>query len=267
MAIESVRPPAVAGQFYEASAPALRRQVESCLGAAPPAPAQRPLEALIAPHAGYVYSGPVAGSVFRLLREHSETIRRVVVAGPAHRMALAGLALPADDGFSTPLGTVRVDRAAVAELSALPQVTVSRAAHAAEHALEVELPFLQTVLSEFTLVPLVIGHAAAEEVAEVFERLWGGPGTLLVVSSDLSHYLPYAQAQRRDRRTAERILAFDGTLSPSDACGCAPINGLLVAAARRGLAGEVVDLRNSGDTAGDRDRVVGYAGVAFRRAA
>lgn len=265
MATESVRPPAVAGLFYEATAPALRRDVEACLGTAASVDAL-PLKALIAPHAGYVYSGPIAGSVYRLLVRQRTTIRRVVLLGPAHRVAIAGLALPGDDYLATPLGPVRVDREAAAEISPLPQVTVDREAHAGEHSLEVELPFLQVVLDEFTLVPLVVGRAGPEAVAEVLESLWGGEETLLVVSSDLSHYLLYDEARSRDRRTADRILALDGTLSPHDACGCGPINGLLMAAARRGLTAELVDLRNSGDTAGDRGRVVGYAAIAFRQA-
>lgn len=271
MATESVRPPAFAGLFYEASATALRRDVEACLAPAASETSQaseasevgRPLKALIAPHAGYVYSGPVAGSVYRLLAAQRATIRRIVLLGPAHRVAIAGLALPGDDYLATPLGTVRVDKAAVAEISSLPQVTVSREAHAGEHSLEVELPFLQVALDDFSVVPLVVGRAGAEAVAEVLERLWGGEETLLVVSSDLSHYLSYDEARRRDRHTADRILALDATLSPHDACGCEPINGLLTAAARRGLTADLVDLRNSGDTAGDRDRVVGYAAVAF----
>ena len=178
MATASVRPPAVAGLFYEAAAPALRRDVESCLGPMPEK-GGRPLEAVIAPHAGYVYSGPVAGSIFRLLAPQRRSIRRVVLLGPAHRVPVAGLALPADDLFATPLGNVSIDRAAMAEISTLPQVTVSRAAHAGEHSLEVELPFLQIVLEEFSLVPLVVGRAGPEAVAEVLARLGGGAETLV----------------------------------------------------------------------------------------
>ena len=183
--------------------------------------------------------------------------------GPVHRVPVRGLALPGSDRFATPLGEIAIDPSAVAAISGLPQVTVSPRAHAQEHALEVQLPFLQAALDDFTLVPLAVGSATAEEVAEVLEALWGGPETLLVVSSDLSHYLSYAEAQATDRDTVERILRLAGPLTHEQACGGTPINGLLLAAARHRLRPRLLALCNSGDTAGDKERVVGYAAVGF----
>jgi hypothetical protein len=193
-------------------------------------------------------------------------IRRVVLAGPAHRVYVHGIAVPATAGFQTPLGPVRLDLDAVARLRELPFVEASDRAHALEHSLEVHLPFLQSVLGDFALVPLVVGDASPGEMARVLDLLWGGDETLIVVSSDLSHYLPYDAARARDGDTARAILGLDPTLVPEEACGAAPINGLLALARRKGLTPELVDLRNSGDTAGSRDRVVGYGAFAFHEA-
>ncbi len=222
------------------------------------------LRALIAPHAGYVYSGPIAGSSFRQLAPAGPPVERVVLLGPSHRLLFDGLALPDADAFSTPLGNVPVDPELRERIEDLPQVTVSTQAHAQEHSLEVELPFLQEVLGDgFGLLPLVVGSASAESVAEVIDRVWTEPRTLLVISSDLSHFLTYDEAATTDAQTAERILALDGRITGERACGAIPINGLLVAARRRGLSGRLLDLRNSGDTAGDRQRVVGYGAFEF----
>jgi MEMO1 family protein len=220
-------------------------------------------KAIIVPHAGYIYSGPIAGAAFARLAVARATIRRVVLFGPTHRVPVRGLALPSARAFATPLGAVPVDRGAADLALTLPQVTTSDGAHALEHALEVQLPFLQTVLASFAIVPFAVGDASAAEVSEVIDLLWGGPETLFVVSSDLSHYHPYADARRQDRATGEAILALSAVLDHDDACGATPINGLLVAARRRGLQPELLDLRNSGDTAGDKKRVVGYAAFAF----
>ena len=190
-------------------------------------------------------------------------IRRVVLLGPAHRVAVRGLMAPLAAAFDTPLGRVALDRKAISTLDGLPQVAAGDRAHAEEHALEVQLPFLQRVLGAFRLVPLVVGQAAPDEVAEVLERLWGGDETLVVVSSDLSHHLPYAEARRRDEATLARVLALDPALGHDEACGAAPLAGALLAARRHGLAPRLLDLRSSGDTAGDRQCVVGYAAVAF----
>ena len=261
--MHGIRRPAVAGSFYPARPAALRAAVEGYLrdagGAEGPAP-----KAVIAPHAGYVYSGPVAASVYARLAPLRGQIERVVLLGPAHRVRLRGLALPAAEAFETPLGRVEVDRAARALLRGLAQVVESEAAHAEEHSLEVHLPFLQATLGRFHLVPLVVGDASPDEVAEVLGRLWGGPETLIVVSSDLSHYLDYASARAVDARTTGAIEALaPEALEFEQACGCIPVQGLLQVARAKGLQVETLDVRSSGDTAGPRDRVVGYGAYAF----
>jgi len=265
--MDAIRPPAVAGTFYPADGARLRAAVEGCLGAARDAHAGRAPKALIAPHAGYVYSGPVAGRAFAALGAGAARIRRVVVIGPAHYIPVCGLAQSTAAAFRTPLGEVPLDEAALASLRALPQVAPGDAPHAPEHGIEVELPFLQILLGDFALVPLVVGEAAPEEVAEVLERLWGGPETLLVISSDLSHYEAYARARAHDAATALAIEGLDGAaLGPADACGWLAVAGLLHQAKRRGLAARRLDLRSSGDTAGSRDAVVGYGAWAFEDA-
>ena len=257
----SVRPPAVAGLFYPAEPGELRSMVDGFLREAQdgrPAP-----KAVIAPHAGYVYSGPIAGSAFSALAAAAGSIRRVILIGPAHYVPIRGLALPGHSRFATPLGEVSIEPAGAQAALRLPQVRLVPDAHAREHSLEVELPFLQALLGDFEVVPLVAGEAGGDEVAEVLERLWGGPETLIVISSDLSHYLPYDAARRVDRETADQILGLGGPLHSRQACGAVPINGLLEAARRRDLVPKLLDLRNSGDTAGDRSRVVGYGAFAF----
>ncbi|MDL9998894.1 AmmeMemoRadiSam system protein B [Variovorax sp. J22P240] len=261
----AVRHAAVDGLFYPAAPDALREEVANCLdGVVVEDPARRRPKLIISPHAGYEYCGAVAAHAYALLaRRREPVVRRVVLFGPAHREWVSGLAAPDAQSFETPLGRVPVDLAALASLGDLPQVVRSDRAHEREHSLEVQLPFLQSVLGHFTLVPLVVGNASVEAVAQVLERLWGGPETLIVISSDLSHYLPYEKARAIDRATVQRILGFDAGLSPHEACGSAAINGALRAARHHGLAPRLLDLRNSGDTAGDRDRVVGYGAIAF----
>lgn len=250
--------------FYPGNRGELARTVAELLGAAASVAPERPApKAIIAPHAGYIYSGPIAASVYALLAPARQTIRRVVLLGPTHRVAVRGLALPGVAAFATPLGAVPIDSEAVEALRGLPQVCVSAEAHALEHSLEVHLPFLQNVLERFTLVPLAVGRAEAHTVAEVIDVLWGGPETLIVVSSDLSHYLPYQDAQAVDRSTAKAILGLAPDISHEQACGATPVTGLTHAARRRGLNPELIDLRNSGDTAGDKQRVVGYGSFAF----
>ena len=231
--------------------------------AAGTAPARAIPKAVIAPHAGYVYSGAVAATVYALLAPARGRVTRVVLLGPTHRVAVRGLALPGTQAFATPLGTIAVDAGAVEALRGMPQVVVSPQAHELEHSIEVHLPFLQFTLGEFSLVPLAVGQATAAEVADVLDRLWGGPETLIVVSSDLSHYRRYADAQAVDRSTAQAIVGLATDLSHEQACGATPVTGLALVARRRGLTPELVDLRNSGDTAGDRARVVGYGSFAF----
>jgi len=259
----ATRPAAVAGSFYPGDPSALAAEVASYLAAAAPAEHGWAPKAIIAPHAGYMYSGAIAGSAYARIAPLAGRVGRVVLAGPAHREYVPGVALPAAREFATPLGIVPLDLEAVQTARAFPFVQVSDRAHALEHSLEVHLPFLQAALGPFRVVPLVVGDAAPEEVAALFEALWGGQETLVVVSSDLSHYLPYESARRRDDATARAILDLDARLVPQDACGAAPINGLLALARRRRLEPELVDLRNSGDTAGSRERVVGYGAFAF----
>ena len=258
-----VRPPAVAGSFYTANPRRLRAEVTGLIADAPAYAGGR-TKALIAPHAGYLYSGKVAATAFAALRDIAETVTRVVVIGPAHYVALRGIAVPTVEAFETPLGRVPVDRAALAVLADLSCVLTADAPHAPEHALEVELPFLQTLLGPFALVPLVVGAADPQEVADVLGRLWGGQETLMVISSDLSHYHDYDTARRRDAATAVAIERGEwALLGADDACGFRPVAGLLVEASRRGLAAQRLALCNSGDTAGGRDRVVGYGAWSF----
>jgi hypothetical protein len=258
-----IRPAAVAGMFYPDDPAELRHTVNALLANATAGSPSRPPKALIVPHAGYVYSGAVAASAYAQLEALRDRIRRVVLLGPAHRVYVRGLALPEADRFVTPLGKVQLDREAMQRLDALPQVTRSTAAHQMEHSLEVQLPFLQQVLGDFQLLPLAVGEATAAEVAEVLEKVWGGDETLIVISSDLSHFLPDAEARKVDGRTIEAILALDSHLSHEQACGATPVNGLLLAARKHDLRAVKLNVCNSSDTAGDPDRVVGYAAFAF----
>jgi len=259
-----LRGPAVAGLFYPASVAKLSATVSELLASARmPATSPSVPKVLIVPHAGYIYSGPIAASAYVLLRPLREKIRRVVLLGPAHRVAVRGLALPEADAFATPLGHVLLDTASMQQLSDLPQVSRNAATHALEHSLEVQLPFLQLLLSDFKLVPMVVGDANRQEVAEVLERLWGGPETLIVISSDLSHYHDYVEATALDTQTCDAIQSLHHDLDHEQACGGTPINGLMEVARRKHLTPYLLDRRNSGDTAGDRDRVVGYAAFAF----
>ena len=258
-----VRPPAVAGMFYPASAGELRELVQFSLaggmrfGAHPAG-----IKALVLPHAGLVYSGPVAGTGYLQLEPERDTVRRIILLGPSHRVAFAGLALSEATAFATPLGEVPVDAVGVDAVRGLPGVSTMEAAHAREHSLEVHLPFLQTVLGHFAVVPLVVGDATEAEVSAVLERLWGGPETCIVVSSDLSHYHEYSVAHRLDRETAGRIESLQA-VTTDQACGAHPLNGLLRAARHHQLTARTLDLRNSGDTAGNRSRVVGYGAFAL----
>lgn len=257
----TIRSPAVAGLFYPAEPDQLGRDVQYLLSEAQ----HHDLvpKALIVPHAGYIYSGAIAATAYATLTPFASIIRRVILLGPTHRVAVRGLALPGVDAFDTPLGRIMLDKDAAQSIRRLPQVSVSALAHAQEHSLEVQLPFLQSVLTDFTLLPLAVGMASAEEVAEVLEILWGGDETLIVISSDLSHFLPYALAQRADRQTADEVLKLSQPIAHEQACGGTPISGLIVAARQHHLTPQLLDLRNSGDTSGTMERVVGYAAFAF----
>lgn len=257
-----IRHPAVAGMFYPADADELRSMVGGFLAASESS--KNAPKALIAPHAGYIYSGPVAASAYASLAPLRGIVRRVILLGPSHRIGFQGLASTSADYYRTPLGDIPIDRNALRQLQDLPQVRELDQAHATEHSLEVQLPFLQEVLGEFALVPLVVGDAEPEEVDEVLERLWGGPETLIVISSDLSHYHDYRTAHQMDSSTSQAIeqLRYQD-VGYDDACGRNPVRGLLLAAQHLGLKGHTVDLRNSGDTAGPRDAVVGYGAYLF----
>ena len=259
--MSAVRPPAVAGLFYPADLRQLAHDVQQLLSKAHPHGLTP--KALIAPHAGYIYSGPIAATAYATLAPIANRIRRVVLLGPTHRVAVRGLALPDAEAFDTPLGRIMLDMEAARSIAHLPQVTVSAQVHALGHSLEVQLPFLQSVLPDFTLLPLAVGMATPDEVAEVLDTLWGGEETLIVISSDLSHYLPYATAQRVDHGTVQDILKLRQPIEHDHACGGTPVSGLIVAARRHNLSPHLLDLRNSGDTAGSHDQVVGYAALAF----
>jgi MEMO1 family protein len=260
----SVRPAAVAGMFYPGDARALAAGVKDLLaGVENFSPRLAYPKAIVVPHAGYVYSGAVAARAYEELTGARGIVRRVVLLGPVHRVPVQGLAAPTAEAFETPLGLVPVDREALQEVEDLPQVVVSDAAHAMEHSLEVQLPFLQTVLGEFSLVPFAVGSASVEEVAQVLERLWGGPETLIVVSTDLSHYHSYEEARQVDAGTVARIAAHSSDIDHEEACGATPLNGLLRCAKARNIPARLLAACNSGDTAGSRDRVVGYSSFAL----
>jgi MEMO1 family protein len=271
LVLASVRPPAVAGRFYPAEPGALGTLVDRLLaearagGAAAEGAPEAP-KALIVPHAGYVYSGPIAAAAFAQIAAHADRLERIVIVGPAHRVYVRGLAWPGAARLGTPLGEVAVDLEAIRGIDALG-VAAHAAAHAREHSLEVMLPFIQRLAPRAKVVPLVVGQASAAEVGGVLEALWDGPDTLIVISSDLSHYHSYSEARVRDERTAARIERLEAALTGDEACGAAGINGLLWVARRRRMRVLRVDLRSSGDTAGPRDEVVGYGAFALHEAA
>lgn len=265
MATASIRPPAVAGMFYPADPRVLQSLVNELLAQAASGEAvgDNVPKVLVVPHAGYIYSGAVAAQAYARLARLRHRIERVILLGPAHRVPVRSFALSAAQSFSTPLGIVPLDQGAWRTLQRRNDVVVDDRPHAFEHCLEVQLPFLQTMLDHFELVPLLVGDAPPEAVADVLSLLWGGDETLIVISSDLSHYHRYDEARAMDRGTIADILQLRGTLDPEQACGARPLNGLLHLAASRGLRPQLIDLRNSGDTAGDRSSVVGYASLAF----
>ena len=256
------RQPAVAGAFYPDSPEHLQSMLDDMLEDAP----ERSLspKVLIVPHAGYVYSGPVAASAYRLLAEMKDKIRRVVLLGPAHRVAFEGLALPSVDAFATPLGNIPLDTQAMQALLGLQQVQQLDSAHAAEHSLEVQLPFLKACLDQFKLIPFVVGDASPHAVAEVIEKLWGDDRTLIIISTDLSHFHNYEEACHRDGLTVKAIEQLSTSLTGGQACGCYPLNGMLKVAQRRGMEVITLDVRNSGDTAGNKSRVVGYGAFVIQ---
>lgn len=259
--MNTVRPAAVAGHFYPDDPEDLQRTIDALLTQA--RGVKSPPKAIIAPHAGYVFSGPVAATAYAGLTRIRDTVERVVLLGPSHRVALRGLALSSAEFFATPLGEIPIDCDATNLVHELPQVTISDAAHALEHSLEVHLPFLQCVLGDFALIPIVVGDATPQEVGEALDLVWNGEETLVVVSSDLSHYHDYATATRMDRDTTRAIETLRQDIQPEQACGCRPVNGLLRVAQRLDLRVTTLDVRNSGDTFGSKDRVVGYGAYAL----
>ena len=256
--MSGTRRPAVAGMFYPSSPPALRAALDAAYAGARDVVRTAPV-AVVAPHAGYVYSGPIAATAYRALRPLAGMVTRVLLLGPSHYVPFDGVAVPSVDAFATPFGDVRVDADARARVLGLPGVVVSDAPHADEHSLEVQLPFIVDALGDVAVLPVAVGRASDEVVAGVIDAVWDGPSVVPIVSTDLSHYLSYDEAAVRDRATAAQVEAGrPDEIGPHDACGYRPLRGLMVAARARGLSLSAVDLRNSGDTAGDRSRVVGY---------
>ena len=257
----SVRQPAVAGTFYPANKTALKDAITHLLADASDHNLQSRI--LVVPHAGYIYSGEIAASAYKLLEQYPHKIERVVLLGPSHRTPFYGLALPDSKVFHTPLGSIDIDSETAEELLSLSQVQVLEAAHELEHSLEVQLPFLQMCLTDFKLLPLVVGDADTMAVSEVLEAIWGGPETLIIISTDLSHFHTYQDAQAIDNNTVNSIMNMENSLTGEQACGCRPLNGLLALAKEKGMTVETLDVRNSGDTAGTHDSVVGYGAFAL----
>ena len=257
--MSGTRAAAVAGMFYPASADALRAALDAAYAGAAVVEPSAPAVAVVAPHAGYVYSGPIAATAYCALRPLAGTVTRVVLLGPSHYVPFAGVAVPTVDALATPLGDVRVDTEARACVLGLPGVIAADAPHAQEHSLEVHLPFIVDALGDVAVLPVAVGRATDDVVAAVIDAVWDGPSMIPIVSTDLSHYLPYREAAVRDHITAAHVEAGRvEEIGPYDACGYRPLRGLMVAARRRDLAVKAVDLRSSGDTAGDAARVVGY---------
>lgn len=266
--MQNTRPTAVAGLFYPALASVLAERVDNDLAQASPPSEMHIPKALIVPHAGYIYSGPIAASAYQYLSPLSHIIKRVIIIGPSHRLGFHGVALSSADYFETPLGAIPIDKAAQAKLVDITGVQILDLAHAAEHSLEVQLPFLQQVLDDFSIVPIVAGDASPELVAKVIATLWGGPETLFIISSDLSHYHDYQTAQQLDKNTSQNIVDLNfSEVHPDNACGCVGIQGLLKFVHQHPLKPYLIDLRNSGDTAGSKDSVVGYGAYLFEEMA
>lgn len=257
-----IRQPAVAGAFYPDSPSTLNHVVQELLCDAEPRDLSP--KALIVPHAGFIYSGPIAASAYRLLSSMQKNIRRVVLLGPCHRLPLQGIALPACEAFATPLGNIPLDTEAMAKLMQFSYVQIINQAHTHEHSLEVQCPFLQACLDDFKLIPIVVGDTSPLSVAEVIEHLWGEEETLIIISSDLSHYHNYEDACYRDNQTVKAIEQLSCNLTGGQACGCYPLNGMLKVAQHRGMDVITLDVRNSGDTAGDKNRVVGYGAFVIQ---
>jgi len=260
--MSGIRYPAVAGMFYPADPIELKHMVDGFL--AEKIIEQSMPKAMIVPHAGFIYSGPIAASAYAQLPAFAEQITRIVLLGPTHHVAFRGIAFPTANIFVTPLGNIPIDQQTINSIRHFPQVSINDLAHTQEHSLEVQLPFLQTLLPRFSLIPAVIGESSPQEVGEILEALWGGPETLIIISSDLSHYHGYTEAKQLDKHTSEAIENFHiEAINHHHACGRNAVNGLLHVAKKKHLQAATVDLRNSGDTAGSKDRVVGYGAYLF----
>jgi len=258
----NVRHPAVAGTFYPNKPMTLQQSVAQYIDAAHTISAKP--KAIIAPHAGFIYSGPVAGSIYKTLAQRSSQITRVVLLGPSHRLAFSGCALSSADIYVTPLGNINIDKKAADSIRLLPFVQELDAAHLEEHSLELQLPFLQVVLPQFLLLPIVVGNASPEQIATLLDHVWRGDETLIIVSSDLSHYHAYEIAQQLDQNTSTAIENLcPANIGHEQACGFLPVNGLLLAAKQHNMSAKTIDLRNSGDTAGSKSQVVGYGAYVF----
>jgi len=261
--METIRPTAVAGLFYPANASELSQIIQNELSQVKPSATIQQPKALIVPHAGYIYSGPIAATAYAQLLPYHQQINRVVVIGPSHRVDFHGLAVSSAHYFDSPLGTVAIDQKAIEQLLTITDVHQLDQAHKQEHSLEVQLPFLQQVLDQFCIVPIVAGNASPELVATVLKAVWGGPETLIIISSDLSHYHDYQTAKKMDQITSHAIETCNPTISSENACGCIGVNGLLNLADEKQLTVTTLDCRNSGDTAGKKDSVVGYGAYLF----
>lgn len=256
--MHATRPAAVSGSFYPAEASALQQQVDQLLKAHAVHADGRPI-ALIVPHAGYQYSGAIAAQAFQQLRPWCDDIHRVLLIGPAHRAPVVGAALSSAGYFHTPLGDVVLDSQGIRELEKLPGFAIRDDAHAHEHALEVQLPFLQTVLDDFHLVPVLVGQASPELLHPMLERYWGAPHTLIVLSTDLSHFLSEEKAHHLDQRTRAAIEALDGErIGEEQACGRYPLRALMDVARHHHAHIQTLAMGTSADAGADAGRVVGY---------
>jgi AmmeMemoRadiSam system protein B len=261
------RSAAVSGLFYPDEPQILRDTIDTLLSQSAIKEQSTQVKAIIAPHAGYQYSGLTAARVYKQLQTLRDRIQRVVLLGPSHRVAFEGMALTEADFFETPLGQIKVNKDDYPQLLAMENMFVFEQAHVAEHCIEVQLPFLQRILNNFTIIPIVVGIADPHSVSNIIESLWGGDETLFVISSDLSHYQSYESAQQTDNETSRAILDLDfNAIQPNNACGCMAVNGLLNFAHRHPLTVKLIDQCNSGDTAGDKDKVVGYGSYLFEEA-
>lgn len=262
--MQNIRPAAVSGLFYPANGPALNTMVVNELRSVKSHSNSRFPKAIIVPHAGYIYSGAIAASAYSRLQPYRQHIKRVIIIGPSHRVGFNGLALSSADYFETPLGNIPVDKETNEQLLAIDGVKTLDQAHVQEHSIEVQLPFLQNVLDDFTIVPIVAGNASAKLVDKVINSLWSNDNTVIVISSDLSHYHDYVSAQQLDLSTSDAILNLDlNQIDSEHACGCVGIRGLLSFAQHHAVEATSLDIRNSGDTAGDKDSVVGYGAFIF----